>query len=305
MKFFDGFQERLLLEGLMPERALLRLQRAGIPVYNAKKVEKNQILFHVKRKDSEKVFAIYPNVCYNNTVYNTYTVKKLGAVGVLKYLESAKRRVGLLLGGLLFVSTILLCEPLVFSIEYTGADVYAREAQMALEEVGIQPFSPYKAGKEDLVCSKLLKLDGVEFCSVQKVGHRVVVEIKTSPFPKTQIDENAMQAKRSGEIIAMTVLRGTPLKKVGEQVRQGETLVGNWLETEQGGQVRVEIIARVRIACVWEADMEADSAEAAFARAYLALALSDKDEIKSVQITGAEEVFRVKINYQVIETLNF
>ena len=68
MSFFGELKETLLLEGLMPERALLRLRREGIAVYDAKKIEKNQILFRIKRKDSEKVFAIYPNVCYNNSI---------------------------------------------------------------------------------------------------------------------------------------------------------------------------------------------------------------------------------------------
>ena len=79
MSFFGELKEILLLEGLMPERALLRLRREGIAVYDAKKIEKNQILFRIKRKDSEKVFAIYPNVCYNNSVYIPFS-KRLGTI---------------------------------------------------------------------------------------------------------------------------------------------------------------------------------------------------------------------------------
>ena len=41
MSFFGELKEILLLEGLMPERALLRLRREGIAVYDAKKIEKN------------------------------------------------------------------------------------------------------------------------------------------------------------------------------------------------------------------------------------------------------------------------
>ena len=62
------WRERVLLEGWMPERALLRLRRAQIPLYNVKKIAKNRILFRVKRKDVEKIFAIYPNICYNKFV---------------------------------------------------------------------------------------------------------------------------------------------------------------------------------------------------------------------------------------------
>ena len=305
MNLVGELKEKLLIEGLMPERALLRLKRAGIPVYNAKKVKKNQILFCVNTKDTEKVFAIYPNVCYNNSVYSSYTVKKMGAEGALKYVEWAKRRVGLLLGGLLCITMVLVSEPLVFEIEFKGTDIYAREALIALEEAGITRFSPYVEGKEDLICSKLLTLSGVEFCSVEKVGHRVVVELQTSPFPQNAIDKNAMQAKHSGEIIAMTVLRGTPLKKIGDTVHAGEILVGNWFNTEQGGQVRVEIIARVRIACAWEGRVDAQSTEEAFAKAYVLLELDDLEEVKAVEITETDGAYLVKIHYETIEKINF
>ena len=59
---FGPPRDKILIEGLMPERALLRLRRVGIGVYNAKKIEKNQILFSVNKKDTEKVFAIYPTL---------------------------------------------------------------------------------------------------------------------------------------------------------------------------------------------------------------------------------------------------
>ena len=52
------FREKLIVEGVQPEKALVRLQKAGIDVFHAKKIKKNQILFTVSKKDSEKVFAI-------------------------------------------------------------------------------------------------------------------------------------------------------------------------------------------------------------------------------------------------------
>ena len=295
---------RFRLTGIMPERALLRLRRNGIALYEVKKIEKNQILFCVKRKDSEKVFAIYPNVWYNNSVYTPYQVEKLGFVGVLRYVEALKNRLGLLLGGLLCFVCVALCEPLVFEINFTASKVYAREAVKVLDEAGIRPFAPYQAGREDLVCAKLLALDGVEYCSVKKVGRSVAVEIRLSPFSKRETDGGVMQAKHSGKIVAMTVLRGAPLKKVGDTISEGETLVGNWYETLDGEHVRVEIIARVRIACTWEAHVQAESEEEAFAQGYLALNLSD-GELKNSELVKTDNGYFVKMEYETIEKINF
>ena len=59
------WRERILLEGNMPERALLRLRREKIALYHVRKTAKDRLLFSVNREDAEKIFAIYPKVCYN------------------------------------------------------------------------------------------------------------------------------------------------------------------------------------------------------------------------------------------------
>jgi hypothetical protein len=296
---------KLRLEGLMPERALLRLRRAQIPVFQVEKAEKNQIVFCIYKKDCKKVFAIYPNVCYNECVYSAYTVQVLGVVGAQRYIEWAKRRVGMLLGGLLCILLVLFFDPFVCAVEFTASSVYKREAYIALEEEGITPFSFYEVGKEDVVCAKLLQIPNVEFCSVKRVGHRVLVEIRTGKTYTKQIDKNAMAAKHTGEITAITVLRGTPSKRVGDKVREGEILVQPYYETEQGGQVRVEIISRVRIMCTYEADIEAETAQEAFAKAYLQLGITPDGEIIKTEITENGSLYRVRIDYAVIETMNF
>jgi hypothetical protein len=210
-----------------------------------------------------------------------------------------------LLGITLCLIVALAFQPFVFSIEVTGTEVYAREARIALDEAGIKPFSRFRGEETDLVCAKLLALDGVEFCSVKKEGGRVIVEMQTSPFSERKLNGQSMVAKHSGELIALTVLRGTPLKKVGETVRAGETLAENCFYTEDGGQVRVEIIARARIACVWEEEIEAETKEEAFAKGYLAVGFSDLDELKKITVEEKGTLYRVRLEYEAVETWNF
>ena len=298
------WRERILLEGWMPERALLRLRRAQIPLYNVKKIAKNRILFRVKRKDVEKIFAIYPNICYNKDETVAYKAKALGAEGVGKYLKMAKKRVGLLIGGVICVALVLVGQSYVLSVDFVGSECYRREILQVLDEVGIRQFSPYVQGQEDLVCAKLLALDGVEFCALKKVGNRLTVEIRLSSFPHLKTETGNMYAKHTGQIQSMTVLRGSPHVKIGEMVRKGETLVEDYFTTEQGGQVRVEIIARVCIACVWEREIEAESEEEAFAKAYLAAMLTDNDTLQETTIENNGKTYRVKMIYQAIETMN-
>ena len=301
---FGNFRQRLVIEGIMPERALLRLRREKIAVYNVKKRGKTQILLSVKRKDTEKVFAIYPNVCYNDNAYSPYQVKKLGEKGLAKLPEFVKTRAGFLLGGLLFAVLTLFADGLVLGVEFVGTEVYAREAYQTLEENGVKLFSRYQSGKEDIICARLLALDNVEFCSVKKSGFRVRVEMRLSDFQRMNPKTGIMRANRTGKLTDLTVLRGTPLKTVGETINAGDALVGDWFSTESGEQVRVQIIARARIACVYDAEILAEDEESAFATAYLALELTDQDEIDGFEIGRAGEGYTVKITYTAVQTLN-
>ncbi len=295
---------RFRLEGLMPQRALLRMKRAGIPLYNLQKTEKNVILFQVEKKDVSKVFAIYPNVCYNSNGYHPYRVTCLGGKGVAKWIDFCKRRAGVLLGALAFAVCTLAADGLVLGVDVVGSTAYARECKIALAESGIKPYAFYVKGKEDIVTAKLLTLPGAEFCSVKKIGNRVRVELRCSPLHVDRLQKESMRAARTGKLLSLTVLRGTPLKKEGEEVREGEPIVGNWFTAQEGEEITVEPIARARIACAYEGIHTAESKQQAFAQGYLALNLSAEDEIVQWEGEETEEGFRIKITFVVVQTVN-
>lgn len=296
---------RVEIEGIMPERALLRLRRAGIDLFRVQKTQKNRIVFSIKKKDIEKVFAIYPKVCYNSSSHSPYSARDLGGEGLDKTLEFLRKRVGLVLGCLLFCAGTLFANGLVLGVEFVGSNVYQREAIAALEERGIKRFSPYKTGEEDLVCAKLLALDGVEFCSVKKTGGYVRVEMRLSSEEKRIPQNGDMRSAYEGKLLSLTVLRGTPLKKIGDSVKRGEPLVGGWFTPEGGEQVRVQPIARASIACTYEGLVEAEDAQSAFAAAYLALGLSDLETITQNSVTQANGGFLVKLAYTATQQINF
>ena len=159
-------RDRLEITGLMPERSLMRLRRAGIELYDVKKVRKNALRFSVTKKDGEKVFAIYPKSGEKENGYAPYTVRFLKRGGVGKLVDFCKDRIGFVLGAMLFCVGVLFADGLVFGVEFSASKTYAREAVQTLEEFGIKRFAKYKAGNEDLICSRLLALDGVEFSVV-------------------------------------------------------------------------------------------------------------------------------------------
>ena len=298
-------KERLYIEGLMPQRALLRFRRAGISVFDVTKIDKTTLLISVEKKDVEKVFAIYPNLCYNNREHSSFTARYAPKKGLAKWLNGLKKRTGLLLGGLLFVGITSFANGFAFSVDFVGTDVYARETYAALQAANVRMFAPYRAGKEDMICAKLLAIDGVEFCSIKKKGMRLVVEMRTAPFAKDGFQNGALYAERSGQILSMSVLRGTALKKAGDFVNAGEPLVGDWFSTEGGEQVRVQVIARVRMACTYESVITASDEEEAFATAYLAVGVTQNVTLTKREIAQTNNGFLVKLSYEAIQTINF
>ena len=299
------YKVRLRLEGTMPQRALLRLRRAGIPLYDVVKTAPNALCFRVWKKDEEKVFAIYPKVCYNIGEYAPYTVERLGAAGFGYLVENARKRIGFSIGILLFCAITAFSSDYAFGVEFSGSEVYAREAYMAMEECGISLGKRYDDKNADLFCAKMLSLDGVEFCSIKKVGLKLRVDVRMSPVKTDYFQTGAMQAKHTGKLIALTVLRGSALKEIGENVTAGETLVGNWFSTEEGGQVRVELIARARIACTYEEKITAENEEEAFAKAYLGAGLESIEQIREKKIEKTDGGYLVTLVYDVVESMNF
>ncbi len=295
----------LKVEGILPERALLHLKRAGISLYHARKIEKTAILFRVKKKDMEKVFAIYPKVCYNTNISGLYKVSVVRGVGLQKVVDFFQKRAGIVLGLLIFCALTLAADNLVLGVEFVGSSVYKRETLQTLRENGIEKFAFYPDGKEPMVTAKILTLHGVEFCSVKKVGHWVRVETHIDPFTVQTLQKDSLKAARTGEIRSCTVLRGTALKKVGDSVVAGESLVGNYFLKEDGTQIFVEPIARVQMICRFAETFLVEDEEVAFAQAYLSVDLSEKDEILEKKITRTEEGFLVEISYLVTQTVNF
>ncbi|MBE5753065.1 MAG: hypothetical protein E7343_03255 [Clostridiales bacterium] len=264
--------EKWLVEGLMPERAIDRLQKGGICVFSVKKIEKKQILFCINKKDLEKAFAIYPNMCYNSSCGSVYSFTRVGALDARARKIAMQRLIAVCLGVCCFFLLVGGFSPFVLRIKTVGADVYKRETLEILKENGITLYSPYPSGKENAVCSKILALDGVEFCSLQKRGNTVIVEIRTNVFSSARQSEGDLISPCDGVVESAVTLGGTLLKKSGEKVLVGEKLVGAYFvngEGENGSVTKTAVVAKVKLVCEKTFERESIQDGVAEARLYV------------------------------------
>ena len=207
------------------------------------------------------------------------------------------------MGAILFCAVTAFADGFVFGIRFEGNEAYAREACATLARYGIKPFALYKSGNEDLIAATLLSIPDMEFCSVQKRGLWAVVEMRLSPKTSAPMIKGNMRAAHTGTIVAFTTLSGTPTKKVGDSVRTGDTLVEGYILSENGKQKTVAPVARVSIACVYEAVHTVKSEEEAFAAAYLEIG-EGVTQIKTL-IIPTQTGYGVRIEYTAVESINF
>ena len=295
------FKEKIVIEGVTPERALSRLVKAGICVFQVKKSKKNRILLTVRKKDSEKVFAIYPNMCYNISRSSVYSTRKAGKTGVYKLVSFFVKRVGFVLGVAVYFTAVALSQNLVLGVKVVGDKSYRSEVVETLRKNGVNYYGVYKSGKENSVCADLMQLKEVTFVSVKKSGYRVRVEVRTSSLSTELPKPGDMRSDRDGSLIELTVLKGTPLKKVGDRIRAGESLVGGYTLSASGEKREVYPVAKAVLLCVFQAEIVAESKEQALS----SLPLFVDGKVVKAEAEETENGFWVRAEYEYTQSVNF
>ena len=289
-------KEKILLEGVMPERAFNRLARSGVAVERVKRLSKDQTVFLVDGKDSEKVFSIYPK---SSSVLSAYTVKSLGKVGLTATLKRLKQRVGMLLGALLFLALTLYADTFILKVEIRTDTPLQTEILRVLRENGVQEFASYPAKNTDMISAQILALDGVSFCSLKKVGSVCIVEVRASSFTSVEKRANRLIADRKGVLTSLTVLRGEKLVPEGKEVDVGEVIA------KADGEENF-VVARACLSCVYESGLEETDEARAFAESYLAVGGEDERvRITKTEIKTEEGKTFVRLEYEYVFSVNY
>lgn len=234
-------------------------------------------------------------------MFSAYAIRIAGAEGAYKRFLFAVRRSGLVLGAALFLAANLIADGFVLNIERTGSSAYSREVTEILSRHGVKKFAPYPKNRANEICAELLSLDGVSYCSLKKTGVTVKVELRLSPFVSASPKTGDMTAKHTGVLISAAVLRGTPLKRMGETVYSGETVVGAYMLKEDGARVNSLAIARIVLRCEYKEELAFPTSEEALAFALLSV----DGEILEKTAEPTPNGYLVTISYEVTETYNF
>lgn len=234
------FCDLLQVEAIAPFRALDKLVKRGISVYDVQKIGPTCLKFCVKSKETEKVFAIFRGSCY--------TVTKIGGVRLKRAADALLRRPGIAAGILLSFALCIAGNLFVLDIRVEGSGArYGERAVEILRESGVSLFAPYRGENASAARAELLSLPGIVFAEVDKSGCVVTVTLEESEETPLPARENVLKASSAGVVEDITVLRGTALVKAGDTVEEGQTLVGGFFETEAGERKETFAVARASI----------------------------------------------------------
>lgn len=238
---------KIKVTGVNINRVYKLLLKNNIPISKINRKDYKTLSFCVNNKNLKKVFAILDNPCYNVKVekfYGFYAVKNFFI-----------KKVGFVVAVLLFLFAITLNNFYLTSIKvYGNQQVQTNQIIKSMKKAGAsigKTLTRIDLKKcEDVVLEDNEKISLV---SVIKKGNCLIVNVKEKLVTESIIDGNNYScyiASFSGQITQMQVLEGTPLVKIGDNVKQGDIIVAGYKIDDNGQKVKCNAKAKVK-AKVW------------------------------------------------------
>ncbi len=219
------------------------LHRKKISVYNFRLISDNECLVTVDFQDIRKFFAICKNMCYNKLIVRYK--------GLLSPVVAVFKRLGLLIGAILFTVIVLIFNNLVLDVVVVGSgSCFKEQTKGVVYDFGVKKYTAFSTIDYKALETEILSNNPrLSFVTVKKQGSFLVVDTVLSDKEPSVLGKNTddLVSNYNGVVEEITVLRGTALVKVGEAVKKGDKLVGAYLIGKDDTKYQTFVLARVKI----------------------------------------------------------
>lgn len=270
------------IAGLGLERFLNRAMQKGIAVWDVARTGEGCIRARV---DVAGFYALRKLVRNEGWRVHIYSKR-----GLIMLLSALRRRKVLLYGWMPALLVLLWASRMVWTIELNGCDrVEERTVLESLAAAGVEPGTPRRAFRLAELNEAVQAADTrIAVASVTVSGVVLRVEIREAQEREAADASNApahVVAKKDGQILSLTALRGRAVVKPGAVVLAGEVLISGEMRAGDGTGSLVRARGTAVAETVYTAQAVDESEEAARAEAERrALAKVDKQAI----LTGKE-----------------
>ena len=294
------------LVGLNQDRFISILASRGIALFRIKKKTNSLLTFCVNTKENKKLFTILSNLWYNeencyidnNQTLNLggYKLTRVKDAGVFYPVYYLTKNLGVLIGGLLFITLAIFFNGYLFSVQFVGSgSVLQNEISKQLESKGIKRFSRFASIDLDCLANDILASNStLTFVDCYKNGNRLNIRLELAVNAPPTIDNGVerLVADCDGVVEQIKLYRGTALVSEGDFVKKGDVLIDGFINANEE-QIKVNVLAKVVIVC--DSVFEYKAKDSEFEKGAIALAkldLGDYEIVKtSVQKTSQEDGF--------------
>ena len=228
----------LKINGLNQARLIDNLIAWKIKIYKLDKLSPSQLILITDKTSYINLLGKTKNMCY------TINVEKV--TGLMAFLQIFKHHIALFVALILMLIGMFIASNFIFRIDVYGIDRIDR-AQVL--EVLVN--NDVKVGKnkntintDDIERQLYSTIDDIGLVSVIIKGTTIVVNIEEKlAFESSQF--TPVVAKSDGIITDIVIITGTPLVKIGDVVKKGDTLVAPYYIDGQGVQQPITAVAEV------------------------------------------------------------
>lgn len=157
--------------------------------------------------------------------------------GLPFFLDRHSRRVGVIIGICICISSLLILSNEIWSIEVVGnSRISSEEILAAFEKAGVHIGAASEKIDEDAAEKEAMKyLDGVLWLNVNIRGSSAIIEVRET-VEEAKSEENDepknLVAAKDGQIVIFRPFGGTQEQKIGAAVLKGELLISGFKENK-------------------------------------------------------------------------
>ncbi len=214
------------IKGNFPERFLNLCSARNIQIWNIQKTE-NGYQFCICIKDFKKLSFIA-----RKTKTRPYIIKRMGFPF---YVNKIKKRQGFLIGGIVFFVLLYSLSSFIWDIQLSGQYTYTKEALVKYLKT-IDVYAGMK--KKNVNCSDIETAiretyKDIGWVSVELKGTKLFIKIQETNMPSLYVTDpipKHLIASRDGIVNSIITRTGTPIVRVGDEVKKGDVLISGIVE---------------------------------------------------------------------------
>ena len=210
------------IDGNFPERIINMISSRNILIWNIEKKD-GTIHIYTIAKNYKEISKLAKKIGLKTRV--------IERIGIYFFIKRYKKRMGILVGLIMFISILLFMQNFVWTINIFGNQnisseyIYEKSQQLGLKKGAFIPYLDFKQIQKDL----MVKLENISWLSINNRGTNIDIEIREGVEKPYIEDENPSPkniiALKDGKILEMNIFKGDKVLNIGDYVLEGDLIV--------------------------------------------------------------------------------